>query len=105
MELPGGKVSNPVPGRAGPKTGLVPKIVELRRAWTAEDLPDATIPVLKLEVPTDAMRTERDWGLDRVLFEQGRLILGERMERARELKAAVSGLWRVIMGESDDSWV
>jgi len=63
------------------------------------------MPVVKLEVPTNAMRTERDWVLERVWFEQGRLIFGERMKHARELKAAVSGLWRVILGESDASWV
>jgi len=85
----GGRVLNPVPGRAGPKTGLVPKIAELRWAWSAEDLLDAAMPVLKLEVPMNAMRAERDWGLERVRFEQGWLILGERMELARELKAAV----------------
>jgi len=61
--------------------------------------------VLKLEFPTDAMITERGWGLERVWFEQGRLILGQRMERAKELKADVSGLWRVIVEESDDSRV
>jgi len=63
------------------------------------------MPVLKLEEPMNAMRAERDWGLERVWFEQGRLILGKRMERARELKAAVLRLWRVIVGGSNDSWV
>jgi len=58
-------------------------------AWSAEDLLDAAMPVLKLEEPMNAMRAERDWGLERVWFEQGWLILGERMERARELKAAI----------------
>jgi len=51
----GGRVSNPVPGRAGPKAGLAPEIAELRRAWSAEDLPDAAIPVGKIELSKDAM--------------------------------------------------
>jgi len=99
----GGRVSNPVPGRAGPKTGLAPKIAELCRTWSAEDLRDATKPVLKLEVPMNSMRAERDWGLERVWFEQGWLILGERMELARELKAAVFGMRENYEGERN-SW-
>ena len=74
----GGRVSNPVPGRAGPKAGLAPKIAELYWVWSAEDLPDAAMPVLKLELPTNGMRIERGWGLERVCSINGRLIFGER---------------------------
>ena len=35
------------------------------------------------------------------LIEQKRLIFGERRERARELKAGVSGRGRVIVGERE----
>jgi len=51
----GGRVSNPVPGRAGLKAGLATEIAELRQAWSAEDLPDTAIPVVKIELPKDAM--------------------------------------------------
>ena len=51
----GGRVSNPVPGRAGPKARLAPEIAELRRVWSAEDLLDAAIPVVKIELLMDTM--------------------------------------------------
>jgi len=61
------------------------------------------MPVLKLEVPMNTMRAERDWGLERVWFEQGWLILGERMGRATELKATVFGTRENYEGERN-SW-
>ena len=51
----GGRVSNPVPGRAGSKAELVPKITEPRQAWSSEDLPDAAVPELELDLLEEAM--------------------------------------------------
>ena len=51
----GGRVSNPVPGRVGPKAGLAPEIAEARRTGSVEDLPDAVVPELELDLPEEAM--------------------------------------------------
>jgi len=51
----GGRVSNLVPGRAGPKAGVSPKIADARRTWSAKVFSDATVPEFELEEPEDAM--------------------------------------------------
>lgn len=63
----GGRISNPVPGSAGPKTGDTPDDAEPRRIWSAELMPDFS---------WNAMETQRVWfedeGLEREsLLEQG----------------------------------
>jgi len=40
----GGRVSNPVPGRSGPKAGRAPEFADGRRVWSAEPLPDVDMP-------------------------------------------------------------
>jgi len=51
----GGRVSNPVPGSAGPKVGVSPEIAEARRTWSTKVLPDAAVLEFELEEPEDAM--------------------------------------------------
>jgi len=48
----GGRVSNPVPGRVGPWTGIMPEIAVARRAM---DLSSTAMPKLELELPKNAM--------------------------------------------------
>jgi len=45
----------------------------------------ASLPESELDLPKNAMGAGWVLGLKRVWFEQGRLILGERRERARRL--------------------
>jgi len=51
----GGRVSNPVPGRAGPKAGLASEISEARQTGNVEDLSDAAVPELEPDLPEEAM--------------------------------------------------
>jgi len=51
----GGRVSNPVPGNAGPKAGIALVAAELRRTWSAETVPVADMPEIELDLPLNAM--------------------------------------------------
>jgi len=51
----GGRVSNPVPGNAGPKAGIVPKETVARCAWRAEGWLVAAVPEFVLELSLNAM--------------------------------------------------
>jgi len=51
----GERVSNPVPGSAGPKAGVLLEIAHARRTWSAKVLPNAAVPEFDLEVLEDAM--------------------------------------------------
>jgi len=51
----GGRVSNSVPGNAGPKAGIALVAAELRWTWSAEALLVADMPEIVLELPLNAM--------------------------------------------------
>jgi len=51
----GGRVSNLVPGSAGPKARRALERAVFRRAWRAENLLEAAVPEFELEDPLNAM--------------------------------------------------
>jgi len=51
----GGRVSNPVPGSAGPKAEVASRIAEAHRTWSAEAWLVAFMPEFELESPLSAM--------------------------------------------------
>jgi len=61
----GGRVSNPIPGSAGPKTGDTPETVEARRTRSAELSPEANMPEFWLDLLLEAMCEQKEFGFER----------------------------------------
>jgi len=57
----GGRVSNPVPGRLGPKASRAPEFAENRRDWSAKPLPEVDMPERLKEAMRTGFEFERFW--------------------------------------------
>ena len=74
----GGRVSNPVPGRVGPKAGRAPEIEDGCRSWRAELLLEADMPRLPKEAMCESGKFSGLRGFGRFVRAMKRWMVEER---------------------------